>query len=461
MTTATLVHRYQPHGTARTVFECRDPEVLMSGPAGTGKSRACLEKLHMMALANPKMRGLIVRKTLASLGSTALVTWREHVAKEALEAGVVVWYGGSAQEAPGYRYSNGSLINVGGMDKATRIMSSEYDVVYAQEAIELTEDDWEAITTRLRNGKVSFQQLIADTNPSVPTHWLKSRCDRGATTFLDCRHQDNPTLYQDGKLTPIGEAYLAKLNALTGVRKQRLLTGRWVAAEGQIYDTWDPDLHLIDQRELPPDWPRYWSVDFGFTNPFVLQCWALDPDGRLILYREIYRTRTLVEDHARTILRAVRRCTDCCDSKAASHDCHDCEACHLEWTEPKPRAVICDHDAEDRATLEKHLSMSTVPARKGVSNGIQSVQTRLKPAGDGRPRLLIMRDALLERDTSLEEAKKPCSTEQEVVGYAWAPPLPGRPPKETPLKEDDHGCDALRYMVADRDMGARPGVRWM
>ena len=180
VTTATLEHRYQPHGSALDVMHCRAPEVLMSGPAGTGKSRACLEKLHLLALVNPGMRGLIVRKTLASLGSTALVTWREWVAKEALAAGVVKWYGGSPQESPQYRYTNGSAITVGGMDKSTRIMSSEYDVVYAQEAIELTEDDWEAITTRLRLGRIYFQQLMADTNPSVPTHWLKQRCDRVA-----------------------------------------------------------------------------------------------------------------------------------------------------------------------------------------------------------------------------------------------------------------------------------------
>ena len=47
-------------------------------------------------------------------------------------------------------YGTGSTITVGGMDKATRIMSSEYDACYVQGAIELIEDDWEAITTRLR-----------------------------------------------------------------------------------------------------------------------------------------------------------------------------------------------------------------------------------------------------------------------------------------------------------------------
>jgi PBSX family phage terminase large subunit len=467
VTAAAVEHRYEPRGAAKELFDCRATEVLLSGPAGTGKSRACLEKLHLMALVNPGMRGLIVRKTRESLGSTALVTWREHVAKEALETGLVQFYGGSAEEPPQYRYTNGSRIMIGGMDKPTKIMSSEYDVVYVQEAIELTTTDWENITTRLRNGKVSFQQLLADCNPDIPTHWLKQRCNKGATTMLHCRHEDNPRLFNpDGTLTPEGRAYISTLDRLTGVRKQRLRHGQWVAAEGLIYEEWDERTHLLDRFDIPDSWTRWWSVDFGFTNPFVLQCWAEDPDGRLYLYREIYRTKTLVEDHAKAILREVRRCTECCKSKARAHDCHDCEACQMEWTEPKPRAIICDHDAEDRATLEKHLGMSTVAAKKTVSDGLQAGKTRLKPAGDGRPRLYILRDSLVEKDKALEAAKKPMCTAEEIVGYVWdqgtaKAQADEKPPKEVPVKENDHGCDAMRYVVAERDLGGRPRLRWV
>jgi len=173
------------------------------------------------------------------------------------------------------------------------------------------------------------------------------------------------------------------------------------------------------------------GIDFGFRNPFVLQCWAEDGDGRLWLYREIYMTQRLVEDHARQIMGIV--------------------APGGRWIEPVPSAVICDHDAEDRATLEKHLGLKTTAAIKKVSPGIQAVTSRLNPAGDGRPRLFIMRGALLERDPVLEEAKKPASTEEELPGYVWAV-KPGGTAPEAPLKENDHGCDAMRYVVAARDM---------
>lgn len=440
-------HRYRPFGSAAEVFAARGPEVLLSGPAGTGKSRGCLEKLHMMMLLNPGARGLIVRKTAVSLGSTALVTFREHVAKQALESGEVKFYGGSPQEAASYRYGNGSVIVVGGMDKATRIMSSEYDVVYIQEATELTEDDWEAISTRMRHGVISFQQIIADCNPDAPQHWLKQRSDRGSTQMIYCRHEDNPRLYdaQRGTWTPEGDAYMARLGALTGVRLQRLRFGHWAAAEGLVYESFDPTVHLSTQFNRdshPPDtWPRYLAVDFGYTNPFVAQWWTEDPDGRLFMYREIYMTRRLVEDHAKQILKLHRT---------------------KKGPEPVFTAVVCDHDAEDRATLERYLGHSTVAAHKDVKPGIEAVQSRLRAAGDGKPRVFICRDALAERDPALDDAKKPCCTADEITGYVWdpsSPPSMNGAAKEAPLKRDDHGMDAMRYIVAQADIVGRPRVR--
>jgi hypothetical protein len=464
MSTATVTHTYQPRGAARHLLETRAPEILLSGPAGTGKSRACLEKLHLQALKYPGMRGLIVRKTQVSLGSTALVTWREHVAKEALAHGEVRWYGGSQQEAAQYRYRNGSTITVGGMDKATKIMSSEYDVCFVQEAIELIEDDWEAITTRLRNGRLPYQQLMADTNPAQPTHWLKVRSDKGQTLMLESRHEDNPIYFTDaGAMTGAGRAYIeGKLDKLTGVRYLRLRKGLWVAAEGLIYEDWDPAVHLVDRFPIPDDWTRWWSVDFGFTHPFVLQFWAEDPDGRLWLYREIFRTRRLVEDHARQALSIVTEPVDGVEQIEGEEPAVAVAHGRRRWIEPPPRAVICDHDAEGRATLQKHLGMSTVAANKKVIAGIQAVQARLKVAGDGRPRLAILRDSVVERDPELVDAKRPACTAEEIPGYVWAvKPGAAGGLKEEPVKDQDDGADAGRYVVAHRDLRGRPNIRWM
>lgn len=438
-----IERRYRPRGVCRTLFEDRRGEVLLSGPAGTGKSRACLEKLHLLALKYPGMRGLMVRKTATSLTSTVLVEWRTNVIDKALLSGEVHWYNGSAQEPAQYRYRNGSRIVVGGMDKATRIMSSQYDVAYVNEALELTENDWESITTRLRNGIMPYQQIIADTNPDSEYHWLYLRAQSNQTTMYNCRHEENPLFFnEDGELTPAGRSYIGRLDALTGVRKLRYRDGLWVSAEGTIYEWYDPAVHLIDRFDIPQEWPRYWSIDFGYTNPFVCQMWAEDPDGRLYLYREFYRSQRLVEDHARQILATVT-------TEGGL------------WCEPKPARIICDHDAEDRATLTRHLGLATTAAKKTVSDGIQATQSRYKILPDGKPRIFFMRDSLVERDPGLAHAKKPTCTVEEIPGYVWSPAADGKPNKEEPLKKDDHGCDAMRYVVAERDLQPQYRVRWI
>lgn len=435
--TTDLVIDYEPRGAARELFRARDGEVVLDGPAGTGKSMAALWRLHAACLKYPRIKGLVVRKVGKTLASTTLRTYEDHVAADHLAAGVVKWYGGSQREPACYRYDNGSRIVVGGMDDHGKIMSSEYDLIFADEATDLTVTDWEKLGTRLRNGKLPWQQQIAACNPDHQMHWINQRANEGKMRRLISRHADNP--WCD---TPEGQAYLARLEAtLTGVRRLRLLDGLWVAAEGIIYEDYDPAVHLIDPFPIPADWPRYWSVDFGFTHPFVLQCWAKDPDGRLYLYREIYRTRRLVEDHAKQILSLVT------DERG-------------NWTEPRPQAIICDHDAEDRATLQRHLGMGTIAADKRVSVGIQAVQRRLRTEGDGKPRLMILRDALVERDPELAEARKPTCTAEEFGGYVWAV-KPGGDLKEEPVKEMDDGMDALRYMVAKADFRPRTRVTFV
>jgi len=404
----------------------------------------------MACAMTPRVRALIIRKTQVSMTSTALVTWREHVIPDELSSGIIRYYGGSMVEPAQYIYPHGSRVMLGGMDKPTKIMSSEYDLIYVQEAIELTEADWDALSTRLRNGRLSYQQLIADTNPDKPTHWIKARAHRGDVTMLESRHSDNPILVgEDGQYTERGAQYLGRLDKLTGVRHARLRKGLWVAAEGVIYEEYDESVHLIDRFDIPKEWDRIWSVDFGFTHPFVLQCWAIDPDGRMYLYREIYHTRRRVDRHARDILAVV---TDP-ESRTAA-DGTEVPPARWEWIEPRPSAIICDHDAESRATLSEVIGMPTRPADKRVTEGLQEMQRWLQVADDGRPRMSFMRDSVIETDQELREARAPASTVEEITGYVWDER------KEAPVKNEDDGMDTARYAVMSR---RRHGVsvRWL
>lgn len=450
---AVIEHVYEPWGGCKEAFEAREDEVLVSGPAGTGKSRACLEKIFSVCLLTPNTRALLLRKTLRSLGSTALVTWRNFVIKEASETGYVVYYGGSSQEPPQYRFRNGSTVTIGGLDNPTRIMSSEYDIVYVQEATEITITDIEFIKTRLRNWRIGFQQLLMDCNPDSETHPLYRRCKDGITRLIESRHEDNPRLFtREGDLTEKGRAYIGILDRLTGIRYKRLRKGLWVSAEGIVYEEFDPAIHVLpwnydvdgNRIPLPDDWPRIWAIDFGFTNPFVCKWYAIGPDGEVYMYREIYHTDRTVAEHAEQIMQQV--------TKVVEREYYD----HINrvnrisqetvWTEPKPIAVICDWDAGGRRTFEKATGLGTVAALKSVHTGIDLHKERLAVNAQGYARFYLMEDALVERDQALVDALRPTCTQEEYGAYAYAVGVDGRK-KEDPVKKDDHGMDTDRYLT--------------
>ena len=97
---------------------------------------------------------------------------------------------------------------------------------------------------------------------------------------------------------------------------------------------WDSAIHQVNYKDLPEDhvtWLHYWSIDWGMTHPF--SCGWTGQRIHLmvtcIVYGCTYKTRRIVEDHARQIM-------------------------DLTGGIYTPRAIICDHDAGDRATFERH-----------------------------------------------------------------------------------------------------------
>lgn len=419
---------FTPYGTANEFFYCKAPEVMLSGPAETGKTITSLHKLHLLCCKYKNVHALMTRKTQKSMYASVIKTFQEKVLGR---DNPVQPYGG--QKPEWFDYPNGSRIVVGGMDNPNKALSAEYDLIYVNQAEELTENDWQLLTTRAtgRAGHMPYAQTMGDCNPGGRTHWILERERANALYLFHTRHRDNPVLYNQttGDITEQGKRSLQVLGNLTGLRRARLLEGKWVSAEGQIYATYDPSVHLIAPFAIPADWRRIRVVDFGYTNPFVCGWWAIDHDGRLYLYRQIYMTGRTVSRHAKQIR-------------------------ELSVGE-RIEATICDHDAEDRATLAQE-GIPNIPAQKDVSVGIQKVEDRLKVQEDGKPRLFIFRDSLVEPDETLIEKHLPTCTEDEFDGYVWA----NKATKEEPVKENDHALDMTRYatMYLDRRRGWARGA---
>jgi len=413
VTTAVREETVNYRGGNAALFRATEPEILLAGPSRTGKSQAACEFLNRLCLDYPGTSALIARKTRESLSESGLKTLAARILP-----GTARWYGDRE-----WRYRNGSHIAAVGMNEPTRIMSTEYDIIYVQEATELEENDWELLLTRLSGTVLPRRQIIGDCNPAGEHHWLRQRAASGKLRMLTTRHEDNPTLFTvDGKITDFGDEYIAKLDNLTGVRHKRLRLGIWCSAEGMIYEEFDWNVHVCDRFAIPPEWRRFWAIDFGYTQPFVWQAWAQDPQTKTAYrFAELYHTQMLVEDVAERIKRWM-----------------------TENHEDFPAAIICDHDAEDRATLKKKLGVPTIRANKSVSPGIQAVKEALvSQVREGRNGLVFMRDSALAHDPALQEAKLPTCTEEEVESYVWKEGVKD----SEPVKADDHGMDAMRYLT--------------
>lgn len=386
--------------------------LLLTGAAGGGKSNLAAQKVHAYLLRYPNATGLMMRKTRQSMINSTVLYFEKSVLLPADGVRHV-------RSKNRFEYPNGSILAYGGMadeEQKEQIRSigqaGGVDIAWMEEANRFTEDDYQELLGRMRGHAANWQQVILTTNPDAPTHWIKQRLIDGGEAAVyysaatDNRH--NPA------------TYLATLGRLTGVAKARLVEGQWVQAEGVVYEEYDDAVHYIEPFPIPQEWRRIRSIDFGYTNPFVCQWWAIDPDERMYLYRELYMTGRTVADHAQRI------------KQLSAGETY--------------AATICDHDAEDRATLMQN-GIPNAPADKRLSVGIEHVKERLKIAGDGKPRIFFVRGALVERDESLVAAKRPCSTVQEITGYVWPKGIDGKAIKETPVDLDNHGMDAMRYAV--------------
>ena len=390
--------------------------ILFDGGSRSGKTALIVEYLVRRALQYPGSRQLAARKC------------RSH-AKSSLWEDTIKGYLRKFIPHDLYRYNeselsviffNSSRIIVGGLDDAERtekILGNEYITVYLNEATQLSYQSMQMAITRLSQNafdnkkRKAVPKLIMDCNPRGPRHWLH---------FVGVRHIDP----ESGNTLPDAEKwarvnfcaydnrenlppeYLASLESLPQIMKERMLSGVWRDNEGAVYDEFDEDTHTLSPFPIPDDWQKIRAIDFGYTNAFVCLWGAVDHDGRLYIYRELYKSR----ERTRVLAEEIKT---------------------LSGNE-KYFTTVADHDAQERAELEE-AGIITKGADKKVIMGIQAVKNRLAKQENGQCGIYFFND--LKNLLS------------EIYDYKWLPADSSRNAKEEPLKLNDHAMDALRYMV--------------
>lgn len=401
-------------GNAAVFQQSTAHEVILSGASETGKTFSMLWRLHRLCADNKNVQAAIVRKTFADIAPSVLQTFTRKILT--LDLGVIVeTYGGG--HPAWFDYANGSRIWLGGMDKPGKVLSSERDIIYVNQAEQLTLDDWETLTTRVtgRAGNLPFAQLVGDCNPAGAQHWILQRAATGALSLLPTYHRDNPFLFNDdGTPTAQGEVTLARLGALSGHRRKRLYEGLWASPEGLVYDNFSEE--NITDASPDPNAEIEISADDGYIDPRAI-LFIQRTATRILIFDEIYHSRHLAETCVQEV---INKCGEWFGWKDE------------EKTIPKRLPELCVGSPEAKE-LQQRFRLANIPYRSQphkIVDGIAVVR-RLICDVNGVRILQVHRRCV----NFLREIQE---------GYLY-PTAGQRSNDEVPLDENNHEMDSIRY----------------
>lgn len=257
---------------------------------------------------------------------------------------------------------------------------------------------------------VKGAKLYATTNPDSPYHYLyseyitdKSKLKRGMVKDYHFELNDNPNLPEDYKENI--------RNAYKGMWYKRMILGLWVLAEGIIYDMFDDSLLFDESDNLftktkKSECRRYIGIDYGTTNPMVFLD-IYDDGDTIFICNEFYY-----------------------DSKLQQQQKTD-EAYAKDFVkfigDELPDFVIIDPSAASFKIVLRGKGYRLKDADNSVNDGIRNV-------------------AMLMSMNKLRIHKRCQNLIRELQSYVWDEKAAKRG-EEKPLKENDHACDALRYVV--------------
>ena len=245
---------------------------------------------------------------------------------------------------------------------------------------------------------VPGSRLWFNCNPEGPGHWFYQEWILGSrekrALHLHFTMEDNPGL------TPEIRQRYERL--YTGAFYDRYILGKWVQAQGRVYDFFTEDM-VCDVPEGDFDaW--YVSCDYGTVNPTSMGLWGRQ---RGIWYR--------VREFYFSSRREMRQMTDAeyADALAA-----------LAAGRPL-RAVIVDPSAASFIEVLRRRGLPVRRARNDVLSGIRLTADLLK---SGKLRIC-----------------RPCrDCLREIQEYLWEP----GEGQDRVRKEQDHAMDDMRYFAA-------------
>lgn len=173
---------------------------------------------------------------------------------------------------------------------------------WLEEAYELdSEADFQTLDESIRGELPEglWKQITITFNPWVNSHWTKAR-------FFDKEDPDAFTLTTTYKcnewLDDADRALIEGLEKTDPERYQVVGLGEYGIPGGAYFSEFRRDIHVIEPFEIPQDWRRYVTIDYGLD--MLAAYWvAVDWQNKAYCYKELYKSGLVISEAAKEILR--------------------------------------------------------------------------------------------------------------------------------------------------------------
>lgn len=399
-------------------------ETLFGGAAGGGKSYGQLIDALLYALKYNGSKQLILRRTFPEL-KRSLILESFSIYPQDL--------GKYNQSDHKWTFLNGSSIEFGYCDSegdVTKYQSAEYDVIRFDELTHFTEYQYTYLKSRVRGINKFPKMMKSSTNPGGVGHlWVKEKFidNKVPEQIYEDEHGNKsvfiPAKVQDNKfLMEADPEYVNRLEQLDENTRKALLYGDWDIFEGQYFQEFDKELHVIEPFEIPKHWGRFRAMDWGYNDPCATLWFAVDNDSHVYVYRELYIRETLSSDVAKTIN------TLSVDSSGNIEDINYTVGSPDIWQQRGLQGFTGKTIQEDFANNGVYITQ----ADNQRIQGWQRIREFLAIAPDEKPYLQIFSTCV--------------NLIRTLPGLTYHP----HKPEDVSDKDEDHAPEALRYGLMSR-----------
>lgn len=272
--------------------------LIVYGGSGSGKSYAIAQKLIIKAVNAPR-KILVIRKTLTSHKDTCWALLKSVLSKWQLRDRVIVNKTDYTITFP----HNGSQFILKGCDDPERLKSLvDVTDVWCEECTELSEDDYEQITLRIR-ANVEDSQVICSFNPVSKTNWVYKRWFQPGVTIAPDTIIYKST-YKDNKFLP--QHYINTLENLirTNPVYYRIYSqGEFCSLDKLVYNNWKVEKFELDAVK---DYIHIVGMDFGYvTDPSTIVDSYVDDNNKIIYVYRIWGATGKTNDELAKVLVAM------------------------------------------------------------------------------------------------------------------------------------------------------------